>query len=146
MFEINRKKNKILMLARDNTIFPKIVKGIDNPKGAIVIYSMWEGYLNDRFRDFCANKGLAIEQVHTSGHATVEDLKAFAKALNPKVLIPIHTFEASRYPDLFKNVKILKDKEELPQLNTNIFNGLFNLMLFIFMFSTYVRFPLYLFL
>ena len=101
------------MLARDNTIFPKIVKGIDNPKGAIVIYSMWEGYLNDRFRDFCANKGLAIEQVHTSGHATVEDLKAFAKTLNPKVLIPIHTFEASRYPDLFKNVKILKDKEAI---------------------------------
>ena len=111
IFEINRKKNKILMLARDNSIFPRIVKDTDDPRGATIIYSMWGGYLNDRFRDFCANKGLVIEQVHTSGHATVEDLKAFAEALNPKILIPIHTFEASCYPTLFRNVKILEDKE-----------------------------------
>ncbi len=111
IFEINRKKNKILMLARDNSIFPKIIKGIDNPRGATVIYSMWGGYLNDRFRDFCANKGLAIEQVHTSGHATVEDLEAFAKAISPKTLIPIHTFEGKQYPEMFENVRILKDGE-----------------------------------
>ena len=111
MFEINRKKKKILMLARDNSIFPKIIKGIDNPVGATVIYSMWEGYLTDKFKQYCANKGLEIEQVHTSGHATIEDLKTFAGALNPKALIPIHTFEAHHYPSLFKNVKILRDKE-----------------------------------
>ena len=111
IFEINRKKNKILMLARDNSIFPKIIKGIDNPRGATVIYSMWGGYLNDRFRDFCANKGLTIEQVHTSGHATVEDLEAFAKAISPKTLIPIHTFEGKQYPEMFENVRILKDGE-----------------------------------
>ncbi|MBL7070561.1 MAG: MBL fold metallo-hydrolase [Candidatus Omnitrophica bacterium] len=111
IFEINRKKNKILMLARDNSIFPKIIKGIDDPRGATVIYSMWGGYLNDRFRDFCANKGLTIEQVHTSGHATVEDLEAFAKAISPKTLIPIHTFEGQKYPEMFENVRILKDGE-----------------------------------
>ena len=111
IFEINRKKNKILMLARDNSIFPKTIKGIDNPRGATVIYSMWGGYLNDRFRDFCANKGLTIEQVHTSGHATAEDLKAFAKAISPKTLIPIHTFEGKQYPEMFENVRILKDGE-----------------------------------
>jgi len=111
MFEVNREKKKILMLARDNSIFPNILKGIDNPEGSTVIYSMWEGYLTDKFKQYCAHKGLEIEQVHTSGHATVEDLKAFATALNPKTLIPIHTFEASHYPELFKNVKILKDKE-----------------------------------
>jgi len=111
IFEINRKNKKILMLARDNSIFPNILKGVDNPKGSTVIYSMWEGYLTDKFRQYCAHKGLEIEQVHISGHTTVEDLKAFAAALNPKTLIPIHTFEACHYPDLFKNVKILKDKE-----------------------------------
>ena len=111
IFEINRKKNKILMLARDNSIFPKIIKGIDNPGGATVIYSMWGGYLNDRFRDFCASKSLTVEQVHTSGHATVEDLKTFAKAVSPKTLIPIHTFEGKQYPQMFENAKILKDGE-----------------------------------
>jgi len=111
MFEINRKKNKILMLARDNSVFPILVKGIKGAGGANIIYSMWGGYLTDKFKDYCRKKGLTIEHIHTSGHATLEDLKKFAEALNPKALIPIHTFEASYYPCLFKNTKILKDKE-----------------------------------
>jgi len=58
------------------------------------------------------NRVLIIEPVHTSGHAIIEDLQAFAKALNPRVPIPIHTFEANKYPELFENVKILSDGEE----------------------------------
>jgi len=112
MFEINRNKDKILMLARDNSVFPLFVKSIKSIAGSKIIYSMWEGYLDDRFKQYCADKEIEIEQIHTSGHATVEDLKTFAKALNPKVLIPIHTFEASKYPELFNNVKILKDAEK----------------------------------
>jgi len=112
MFEINRKKNKVLMLARDNSVFPLFVKSIKGIEGSRIIYSMWEGYLTDKFKQYCITKGIEVEQVHTSGHAIVEDLKAFAEALNPKVLIPIHTFEASKYPELFNNVKILEDREE----------------------------------
>lgn len=113
LFEINKNKNKFLMLARDNSIFPKILKGIDRIDGAKIIYSMWNGYLTDEFREYCENKGLSIEEIHTSGHATVEDLKIFADAISPKTLIPIHTFEKDKYPSLFKNVKVLNDGEEL---------------------------------
>ena len=111
LFEINKKKDKMLMLARDNSIFPSIVKGIDGITGAKIIYSMWEGYLTEEFKGYCRQKGIVVEQVHTSGHATLNDLKAFAKAINSRVLIPIHTFEASRYSDIFENVKVLNDKE-----------------------------------
>jgi len=111
MPEINDKKNKILMLARFNSIFPRIIKSINNPAGAKVIYSMWEGYLTDEFKEYCAKTGLIIEQVHSSGHAKPEDLKSFASALNPKVLIPIHTFYADKYKELFDRVKVLKDNE-----------------------------------
>ena len=111
LIEINKKKDKMMMLARDNSIFPSIVKGIDGITGAKIIYSMWEGYLTEEFKSYCRQKGIAVEQVHTSGHATLNDLKAFAKAINSRVLIPIHTFEASRYPDIFENVKVLNDKE-----------------------------------
>ncbi len=97
---------KKLLDLRDCDEHPSMI-----PEGATVIYSMWGGYLNDRFRDFCANKGLTIEQVHTSGHATVEDLEAFSKAISPKTLIPIHTFEGKQYPEMFENVRILKDGE-----------------------------------
>ena len=84
-----------------------------NYKGAKLIYSMWEGYLTEKFKDYCKDKQIEIESVHTSGHATIEDLKAFAKALNPKTLVPIHTFASESYPELFENVKILHDKEAM---------------------------------
>jgi len=111
IFEINRKKNKIFMLTRGNSKFPMLIKGIKGVEGAKIVYSMWEGYLTDKFKAYCAQKGLVMEQVHTSGHATAEDLKSFASALNPKVLIPIHTFYADKYSELFNRVKILKDNE-----------------------------------
>jgi len=111
MVEINQKKNKILMLARDNSVFPSIVKNINEPKGSTIIYSMWERYLTKEFEQYCNQKGLIIEHVHTSGHATLEYLKVFSSALNPKALVPIHTFEAEEYPNLFNNVKIVSDGE-----------------------------------
>ena len=113
MEEIDAKKDKILMLLRDNSLFPKAVDHIHDIKGAAIIYSMWEGYLTDAFKQYCAQKGIGIKQIHTSGHATVDKLKRFAEALNPKMLIPIHTFEARKYPDFFKNTRMLQDGEVL---------------------------------
>lgn len=113
LFEINKKKSRVLMLARDNSIFPNIIKGINATTGAKIIYSMWEGYLSEEFKNYCRQKGLVIEQVHTSGHATLEDLKAFASALHPKKLIPIHTFEPQQYSQLFTDVVIVKDGETI---------------------------------
>jgi len=113
MAEINEKRYRILMLARDNSIFPLILKNISAVKDAKIIYSMWDGYLTEEFKDFCNEKGLQLESVHTSGHAELEDLKKFASALNPKKLIPIHTFERGKYPELFDNVQILEDGEAL---------------------------------
>jgi ribonuclease J len=111
MDELNEKKKNILMLAKDNSIFPLIIKNISDPEGAKIIYSMWEGYLTDKFKNFCHDKKIEIEQVHTSGHAVLNDLRRFAKALSPKCLVPIHTFEAARYSEFFENVKIVNDGE-----------------------------------
>ncbi|MFC2149240.1 MBL fold metallo-hydrolase [Candidatus Auribacterota bacterium] len=111
LFEMNASKGKYLMLARDNSIFPGVVKGLDNARGAKMIYSMWKGYLTEEFKGYCGREGIEIEEVHTSGHASVEDLKAFAKALNPGMLIPIHTFSPESYEGLFDNVRMLKDGE-----------------------------------
>jgi len=112
MPEISRDKNRILMLARDNSVFPLLLNKIKDVTGVMIAYSMWDGYLSEGFRAFCKSKGLTLEYIHTSGHAKKEDLKSFASAINPKTLIPIHTFEAEEYPVLFKNVLILKDGEE----------------------------------
>jgi len=118
MEEINRTKEKVLMILRDNSLFPRVVGHIHPIDGAVIIYSMWEGYLTDKFQEYCREKGITVKQVHTSGHAVPNDLTAFAKALNPKSLVPIHTFYAEQYRELFDNVKILEDGElwEVPQV------------------------------
>ncbi|MCB4791075.1 MAG: MBL fold metallo-hydrolase [Elusimicrobia bacterium] len=110
--EINSTKSKILMVMRDNSFFPILTKHIDKLKGSQIIYSMWNGYLKPEHVEIWYHKGINLEQVHTSGHAIVEDLQRFAKAVNPKTLIPIHTFEPEKYKQLFKNVILLKDGEE----------------------------------
>lgn len=101
------------MLARNNSVFPLILKKIIDIAGATIAYSMWDGYLSEGFRAFCKDNGLNLEYIHTGGHAKPEDLKAFASAMKPRILIPIHTFEPNSYPNLFKNVKILSDGEVL---------------------------------
>ena len=113
MPEISKEKNRVFMLARNNTVFPLLLKGIKNIAGGTIAYSMWDGYLAEEFRAFCKGKGLNLEYIHTSGHGKPEDLKSFASAMMPRLLIPIHTFEPDSYPNLFKNVKILNDGESL---------------------------------
>jgi ribonuclease J len=82
-------------------------------KGARVIWSQWAGYLKDgsaaRFKSDCEARGIPFEVIHTSGHASARDLQRLAEAVNPKVLVPIHTFEAERFPTLFGNVVLRQD-------------------------------------
>lgn len=113
--DFSKLEKKAFILMRGSMI-PALEK-IPGIKGAKMIYSQWHGYLNKdspdarRFKAFVSKYELDLEYVHTSGHATVDKLKRFAEALNPKVLIPIHTFASREYPKLFKNVKILEDGE-----------------------------------
>ena len=70
------------------------------PYGEInLIYSQWEGYLKKEHNNYCADiiNGLVAENkvkytaIHTSGHATIEDLIILAKAINPGLIVPVHT-------------------------------------------------------
>ncbi len=83
--------------------------------GARVIWSQWEGYLADgagaRLKAECEARGIPFEVLHTSGHASVADLQRLAAAVAPKALVPIHTFGASRFPQLFGNVVTREDGE-----------------------------------
>ncbi|MFH1790457.1 MAG: MBL fold metallo-hydrolase RNA specificity domain-containing protein, partial [Candidatus Omnitrophota bacterium] len=113
LIEIDKKKEKILMLVRDNNVFSRTLKELSDIKGAKLIYSAYEKYLTDEFKAKCGRKDIEIEHVHTSGHATADNLQAFAAALNPKTTIPIHTFCADKYKDVFPNVKVVQDGEAL---------------------------------
>ena len=110
-YELVREKKNILMLARDNSLFKIIVNLMQDLEGSKIIYSMWEGYLTQKFEKYCRGKGIQIDKIHTSGHANREDLEKFANALKPKVLIPMHTFEPEGFAELYDNVKVLNDGE-----------------------------------
>ncbi|WP_347339762.1 MBL fold metallo-hydrolase [Bradyrhizobium rifense] len=84
--------------------------------GARVFWSQWDGYLADgqtgaALKADCERRGIAFETIHTSGHAGPSDLKRLAAAVAAKRLIPIHTFERLRFPDLFSNVELANDGE-----------------------------------
>ena len=76
-----------------------------------LIYSMWDGYFPD-VKPFWEDNNVPVLHVHCSGHAYIDDLKRFVRAIDPKFIIPIHTFFPEKYPELFgDNVKIVKDGE-----------------------------------
>jgi len=88
---------------------------------ASVIYSMWKGYLSEeynpkgykRLQDLQNNPQIKFTYAHTSGHAIVKDLQGFAEALSPKILVPIHTEHKDQYSELFSNVSVLANGEEI---------------------------------
>jgi ribonuclease J len=81
------------------------------------IYSLWDGYLKDnrsKLIDVAAwfkKKGITPRHVHTSGHASLDDLQRFAKVLNPEYLVPIHSEKWDDYAGRFEHVKRLSDCE-----------------------------------
>lgn len=81
--------------------------------GAQLLYSHWDGYLReDASRSVLAwlkEQGIPMHSVHTSGHASLPDLQRFAEALRPKRLVPIHSFQTSRFEEFFANVERKQD-------------------------------------
>lgn len=83
-----------------------------------VIYSQWLGYLKFKNSEYFGAEDITAFRndprvnfvyAHTSGHATVKDLKEFANALKPKQLIPMHTEFSCKYKELFDNVIEIED-------------------------------------
>ncbi len=83
--------------------------------GASFIYSQWLGYLEKgsytQMEEWLKNRSIAMSHIHTSGHASPVDLKRFAAALDPKALVPIHSFAPEKYAGLFANVVYRDDGE-----------------------------------
>jgi ribonuclease J len=80
-------------------------------------YSMWMGYLasadGQRLRSWFDAGGSRAVHLHTSGHASPADLRAFAQAINPTRLVPIHGAAWDDHLDGFPAVHRLRDGEPL---------------------------------
>lgn len=84
------------MLVRP-TMFGYIKKlfSLDVFKDSVLIYSMWKGYKQSEhmsaFLDKISSLGIKIVDLHTSGHASPDDIELLKQTLNPKETICVHT-------------------------------------------------------
>ena len=80
---------------------------------ACLIYSMWDGYLQDDsmqpFLDWLNARGMPLHKCHTSGHASVKDLQRLRTTFPGAVVVPIHTPVPDTYDDLFGTVQVHAD-------------------------------------
>lgn len=84
--------------------------------GARAVWSQWAGYLDQpRGRALATEleaREIPLAHAHTSGHASIPDLKRLAAAIAPGQLVPVHTFEPQRFPALFGDrVRVRADGE-----------------------------------
>lgn len=81
--------------------------------GALLLYSLWDGYLEDD-GNFWKGYPIDMRKVHTSGHASPEELARFAEAIKPARIIPIHTQAPHKFREMFgERVRLAGDGEPL---------------------------------
>jgi len=77
------------------------------------LYGYRKGYLTRQdwveLQDHIAQVGGDFIQAHVSGHAYVADIISFVRSVNPRTVVPIHTFEPAMFKDHFSNVRLLAD-------------------------------------
>lgn len=95
---------------------PSMLRDLKRAKcldGASLISSVWSGYLNGSRKelDDMAGMGIQRKHIHTSGHATVDELRQFVEAVPARRVIPIHLEDREGFAELSDRVEIRNDHE-----------------------------------
>ncbi|MCE6957794.1 hypothetical protein LAZ40_01800 [Cereibacter sphaeroides] len=85
-------RNDDVVMLRDSLVRDYDRAGIRPCRADAFVWSMWKGYLEkgSTARDWCPAGGARIDCLHTSGHASPADLRAFADAIGAATVIPVH--------------------------------------------------------
>lgn len=89
-----------IIMLRQGLVRDYAASGVTPSPDDLFLWSMWDGYLakGDKACDWCRAAGTPVEKFHTSGHAATADLIAFARAIAPRSIIPVHGQNWSRAP------------------------------------------------
>lgn len=104
------RKQGFVMAVRGNPQFAGIAAGYPD---AVLVYSMWEGYLDGRNPALSAfvkpfEESGRMQVLHTSGHAAPEDLKAVCDAVKPaRGVIHIHGRRPEDFDGLGLSVPVI---------------------------------------
>lgn len=111
--KLTNDQNNIVMMVR-----PSMLKDIQKCglHDGVFIYSMWQGYRDSeyqqKFEQYLKSVGFALMEIHTSGHASVSDIKRLITELNPKKIIPIHTMNPNAFKDFSNKTELKEDGKE----------------------------------
>jgi ribonuclease J len=97
---------------------PSMVRDLERAeclKDGCVVCSVWPGYVADeggrRFVEWSKGRGLPLHYCHTSGHASVADLRRLRDAFPHALAVPVHLADRERFSTLFGNVVLHEDGE-----------------------------------
>jgi ribonuclease J len=111
--ELAAAKETSVMLFRDS--MRQDVENAHCLEGSRLVYSMWDGYLREErmkpFLEWLNQHGIPMCQCHTSGHASVKDLRRLRKAFDSAVVVPVHCAEPEVYATTFDRVQLHSDNE-----------------------------------
>jgi ribonuclease J len=106
--ELAEHPERFILHVPSSTARELVAANILGPAG-VAIWSLWDGYLREpsglRLTDLLDRHTIPLEHVHTSGHASVADLRRLVAALDPTRVVPIHSEAANRFTDLFPGVE-----------------------------------------
>ncbi len=97
---------------------PSMVRDVEDAgclKDGCVICSVWPGYVagegNRQFVEWVQRRGLPLHHCHTSGHASVADLRRLRNAFADAITVPVHLEDRGRFATLFNKVELHEDRE-----------------------------------
>lgn len=111
--EIRERAGELVLMIQGSTLSE--LARADCLEGATAIWSLWPGYLDQpsgtRVARLLEKHGVPLIELHSSGHAPIEDLQALADAMGSAKVVPIHTSAPHRFRELFSNVEQHADSE-----------------------------------
>ena len=97
---------------------PSMCKDLENADcldSACLVYSMWDGYLKEEkmkpFLTWLETRKIPLYKCHTSGHASVSDLRRLRNAFASAVAVPVHCAEPELFAQTFDRVRVHPNNE-----------------------------------
>ncbi len=117
--EMEADPGKYVLIFRDTMVEDMEQLDVVRSNRFILIFSLWAGYLRDtdafrKYNEFASKHGIKPEHVHTSGHASREDLIRFAQKLGKKRVVPVHSFAPEEFESLLEGINVTVQEDGVP--------------------------------
>lgn len=102
-----------VIMARDSLVGDFGDKGVMPTVEDVWVWSLWKGYLEkdntQKMRNYFTP--CRMEHIHTSGHASFNDLRRFADTVKPKMLVPVHGEAWGEHKETFAHMRTVDNGE-----------------------------------